>query len=347
MDTSDPKITFDANGICTHCRRYAIAEAGYERAGTWSAENLAQIVENIRAVGRTGTHDVLMGLSGGVDSSYLALLAHQFGFRAICVHLDNGWNSELAVTNIENVIRRYGFTLHTHVIDWEEFRDLQLSFLKASVVDVEMLTDHAIGALMHQVAAQQGIKHILIGTNFASEAFMPYSWFYGYKHDLLNLLAIHHQFGTRRLKSFPTIDPYRRWEYDEVHGIRSVSLLNYVGYNPLVAREVLRREQGWRPYPRKHCESVFTQWYQEVFLPQKFGIDKRRVHFSNLVCSRILTREQAVAELAENEIKPAEAEELTRYVCKKLGLSDEEFRRLMALPRREHHEYAAGYPPPR
>jgi N-acetyl sugar amidotransferase len=344
MDTTDPKITFDANGLCTHCRRYTLSIAAMEKNDTYSTANRDRIIGEIREAGRDRDYDVLLGLSGGVDSSYLAYLAHQLGFRAVCVHLDNGWNSELAVKNIENIVRRYHFTLHTHVINWEEFRDLQLSCIKASVVDVEMLTDQAIGAVMFEQAARHDIKNILIGLNWASEAIMPYSWKY-YKNDLLNILDIHRRFGTHKIETFPMLDPYRMWEYKEIKGIRMTDLLNYYPYNPRTAPEVLQKEQGWRPYGRKHCESIFTQFYQEYYLPRKFNIDKRRPHLANLVCSGIMTRDQALAEFEQIHISESEAEALKDYVCKKLRLTQDEFSEIMAAPRREHTEFLSSFPP--
>jgi N-acetyl sugar amidotransferase len=344
MDTSDPKITFDAEGHCTHCRRFALKIRKDRETGRFSAEKGEELIAAIKAAGRGRDFDCILGLSGGVDSSYLAYFAHQKGLRAYCVHLDNSWDSEIAARNIERIVKKLGFPLHTHVVDWEEFRDIQLSFFKASVIDLEVVTDQAINALLYQLADQKGIPYIISGNNSVGEFILPYSWFY-YKHDVLNLIAIHQRFGTKKIETYPLLDDHRRWIYENRKGIRGANLLEYFDYDPLKARAVLAEKLGWRSYGRKHCESVFTQFYQEYILPRKFGADKRRAHLSSLVCAGRMSRADALEEIAKPMNTEENLRELKSYVLKKWGLTEGEFDEIMARPPKEHTDYPAGLPP--
>jgi N-acetyl sugar amidotransferase len=336
MDTSDPDIEFDSSGRCNHCRDY---ERKWKARREPSGAAYDQLVEDIKARGAGREYDCLIGLSGGVDSSYVAWLVNQAGLRPLAVHLDNGWNSELAVKNIHSIVERLGIDLHTHVVDWEEFRDIQLAFIKASVVDIELVTDHAITACMYRTASRTGIPTIVTGQNTATEGIMPAAWFND-KNDLRNIRAIHRRFGSRKLKTYPTLGIYRyRW-YGLARGIRSIALLDAVDYRKEEAMALLAEELGWRPYPGKHYESFFTRFYQSWILPEKFGIDKRRAHLSTMICSGQLSRAEALLELR----RPLYEDERKRtsdleYAAKKFGLSPEEFRRLIDAPPKSHLDY--------
>ncbi len=344
MDTSDPNITFDMSGYCTHCRRFVLKMMKDQETGQYSERRGEELITAIKAAGAERKYDCILGLSGGVDSSYLAYLAHQKGLRAFCVHLDNNWDSEIAAGNIERIVRKLGFPLHTHVVDWEEFRDIQLAFFKASVVDIEVVTDQAITALLYQLADKNDIRYIISGNNSVGEYILPFSWFY-HKNDLLNTVAIHQMFGAGKLDTYPMLDGYRQWIYEHEKGICTANLLEYFDYDPLKARVVLAEKIGWRSYGSKHCESVFTQFYQEYILPRKFGVDKRRAHLSSLVCSGRMTREQALELIA----RPINSEEYFRemkyYVLKKWDMTEEEFDAIMNLPPKKHTDYPAGLPP--
>lgn len=337
MDTSDPEIEFNSDGICNHCRRHDAKVAAAPFAHRDAAEQLDRLVQRIKAA-KKGEYDSIMGLSGGVDSSYVAYLAAKLGLKPLAIHFDNGWNSELAVKNIENIVKRLGVDLHTYVIDWEEFRDLQRAFFKANVIDIEMVTDHAIFASMYRLADQHGIKYILSGTNVATESVMPPTWLH-LKSDLRNLQAIHARFGSSKIRSFPTMSIWKMAYYHYAKDIKSVSLLNYVRYNKHEAMGVLERELGWRYYGGKHYESVFTKFYQAYILPKKFGVDKRRCHFSNLILNGETSRGDAMRLLEAPLYDPGELRQDREYVLKKLGFTEEEFEAYLAAPPVAHSAY--------
>lgn len=339
MDTiADPDITFDEKGICNYYYEYQRAADKLPKTQEERDCQLAALADTIKDTGRGKPYDCIMGLSGGVDSTYVAWLAHQIGLRPLAVHFDNGWNSELAVKNIENIVEKLHFDLVTNVIDWAEFKDLQLSYLKASVVDIEAITDHAIFASLYRIAGERNIKYILSGTNIQTEHTMPPSWLFA-KSDHRNIQAIHKAFGTVSLKTFPFMNAKVKRYYQGVKGIQSVSILHYVDYNKKKVKEHIASQLGWRDYGPKHGESVFTRFYQQYILPTKFHIDKRKPHLSNLIFSGQMTKEEALAELA----KPVYDKEQFRldytFVLKKLGLSENEFAELMALPVRKHRDF--------
>lgn len=344
MDTTDPNITFDDTGICIHCRLWEDAASRLIPPPTQRDAQLAALVERIKQSGNGKEYDSVMGLSGGVDSSYVAYLAHQHGLRPLAVHLDNGWDSELAVQNIHNIVNKLGFDLSTHVIDWDEFRDIQRSFFTASVVDIEMVTDHAITAVIYRLALKHRVRFILSGNNVVSEAVMPSAWTHR-KSDLRNLKAIHRKHGTRKIKTFPTMSTLRQQWWQSVRGIQPANLLNYVDYDRNAAIATLERELGWRYYGGKHYESTFTRFYQAHILPEKFGIDKRRAHYSALINAGQLTRDEALASLGRELYNPTELAEHRSYVAKKLGFSDEEFRAYLDEPPRSHFDFRSdeGY----
>lgn len=341
MDTSDRNIRFDADGYCNHCRAYFERVRSTILPPREAAGRLAGLVREMQAAGRGRPYDCVAGLSGGMDSSYVALLAKRLGLRTLLVHLDNGWDSELAVKNIENIVKKTGFDYFNHVVDWEEFKDLQLAYLRASVVDVEAVTDHAISALLYRKAGELKIRHILGGTNYRTEWIMPREgWSFPEKSfDVSNLRAIHRRFGTVPLRTYPTLGLHKWYHYANVRGVRTVELLNDAGCAEAEMRGELEREFGWRAYGPKHTESIFTKFYQRYILPRKFGIDKRRGHLSSLVCSGQITREAALAAVGEELYREEELRSEYEYVLKKLGCSPEEFERIMALPVVSHYAF--------
>jgi len=338
MDTTDPEISFDADGVCSHCHAFEAARQILCGDPARRPQRLAALVDVIKAAGRSREYDCLIGLSGGVDSTYVAYLVKQLGLRALAVHLDNGWDSELAVKNVENVVKRLGIDLHTHVLDWGQFRDLQLSFLKASVPDGEIPTDHAIGAVLLRTAAKHGIRFVISGSNVATEGILPRSWTYGVG-DWTYISGVQRQFGTRSLAGFPHYTLYDYGYYVAVRRIRSVRLLDYVDYNKADAMRAIERELGWRYYGGKHYESIYTKFFQGYILPRKFNIDKRRAHLSTLICSGQTDRESALGAMEADPYPREHEEEDRQYVTKKLGLSDDEFERLMRLPPRTYRDY--------
>jgi N-acetyl sugar amidotransferase len=335
---ADPDIRFDENGVCNYHEAYRKAEAEHVLPGAQGWERLTAIADRIRAEGAGQPYDCIMGVSGGVDSTYVALVARKLGLKPLAVHFDNGWNSELSVRNIEEIITRSGFDLYTYVIDWSEFRDLQLAYLKASVVDIEAITDHAITCTLFRMAGERNIKYILSGTNVQTEQTMPRTWIYP-KADHVNIRAIHKAYGTRPLKSYPMMDARFKRYYYEVKGIRGVSVLNYVDYDKREVKKVISSELGWRDYGGKHFESIWTRFYQGYILPQKFHIDKRKPHLSDLIFGGQLTREEALQELEKPIYDPALFREDYDFVLKKLGLSNDEFQELMRIPPKSHYAF--------
>jgi N-acetyl sugar amidotransferase len=341
MDTKDdPDIVFDLKGVCNHCVTYDRVAKERLSWGEQRASKLASLLEEVKASGRDNDYDCVVGASGGVDSTYVALLAKGFGLRALVVHCDNGWNSELAVKNIENIVKKLDFDLFTYVINWEEFKDLQMSYLKASVVDIEALTDHAITASLFQVAARHRIKYILSGDNMVTEGVLPARWVHN-KNDLINIKAIHRQFGRLPLKTFPTLGLTKKLYYQKVRSIRFVPILNYVDFVKEDAKSIITEELGWRDYGGKHYESIFTRFYQSYILPVKFHIDKRKSHLSTLICSGQMTREQALERIQEDPIDADTLYADKEYIIKKFGLTAASFDDLMLLPVKQHTEYAS------
>lgn len=340
MDTSDPEIVFDDRGVCNHCRTADLLLPKYRFTPEESQRRLDEIAARLKKAGRGKRYDGVLGMSGGVDSSFAAHTAARLGLRILAIHFDNGWNSEIAVSNIKKIVEKCGFELHTYVINWPEFRDVQRAFIKASVVDIEMVTDHAIFAAMFRIARQKHIRYVLSGTNRATEHGMPRTWLWR-KQDLRNLKAIHRRFGERSLKTFPTLGSLRCSMYTKFgFGLEYIEILNNLNYRKTEAIKVLGGEYGWRYYGGKHYESIFTKFYQAYILPVKFGIDKRKVHLSDLVRNGEITREDALAELAKPLYAPEELRADREYVLKKLGFTDREFDELMSAKPLSHAFYS-------
>ena len=334
MDTSEPLISFDERGICTYCRQYEAKHEMLKLKGALDEAEMAKrmdaIIEKIKADGKGKPYDCIIGLSGGVDSSFVARLVKKLGLRPLGVHFDNGWNSELATGNIENLCKKLGIELYTYVVNWNEFRDLQKSFLKAGVANAEIPTDHGIFATLYQLADKFKVNYIIDGVNDATEFvrknFSASGWVYA---DLKHLKAIHKLFGTVPLKTFPTMSLLKKAWYQKVKKITQVSILNLINYHKEDAIKILERELEWRKYGGKHHESIFTKWHQLVYLPKRFGFDKRRVHLSDLILCGQITRQQAIDELSTKPISDTELQELEKYVQKKLGFSEKEYNKLL------------------
>ena len=339
-DAPNTNLVLDEFGICNNCRSYERhAAKSVSMPLEEKQKELDKWVRWMKRDGKWSEYDCILGISGGVDSTYLAYLAKKLGLRPLVVHFDNGWNSELAVRNIQNIVENLGFELHTYVIDWEEFKDLQLSYLKASVVDIEATTDQFIYATLHEVAYKHRIKYVLDGNNLATE-FGGVSWKWAYnKLDLVNLRNIHKRFGTIPLKKYPKLGFYQRFFYYEIYQLEQVYLLNYVDYNIQEVKSIISKELGWKDYGGKHYESIFTRFYQGYILPRKFGIDKRKAHLSNLIWSGQMTRNEALEILKEPPYPERLQMEDKEYVCKKFGITEEEFEKYMQLPIVPHEFY--------
>jgi N-acetyl sugar amidotransferase len=343
MDTiADPDITFDEKGICNYYYDYQKGAEENVKKGEIGKQYLQKLVAKIKEEGKGKPYDCIMGLSGGVDSSYVAYLCKQHGLRPLAVHFDNGWNSELAVKNIESMVNKCGFDLYTLVVDWEEFKDIQLSYLKASVVDIEVPTDHAITAVLMKLALKHGIKYSISGINVNTEFILPKSWIFN-KGDHINLQAIQKQYGTKKIKTFPLNDTILKKRYNWT-GVQSVNILNYLDYNKQVAKNIITNELGWKDYGGKHYESLFTKFYQAYILPQKFRIDKRKPHLTNMIFSGEITKEQAEEELKKPLYTPAVFQQEKDFFLKKLCLSEIEWEIIMNTAPRSHYDFDTERP---
>ena len=339
----DPNISFDGSGVCNYCNSYdRIAEEHLFKSAQ-KEKKLAEIIASIKNAGRNNKYDCILGVSGGVDSTYLAYKINKFGFRPLAVHLDNGWNSEIAVKNIDNVIKKLKFDLYTHVIDREEFRNLQLAYLKASVVDVEAITDHAIMAILYRMATHNRIRYIISGANIVTESILPQHWYFN-KGDHKNIKAINKEYGAAPLKTFPLFDSISKFRCFYTFKISNISLLDYIAYNKDEAKKIITQELDWHDYGGKHYESIFTRFYQGYILPRKFGIDKRKAHLSNLICSGQIARDRALEEFKKPAYDPEQFKVDYIFVLKKLDLSSDEFEKIMDIPIREHTEFPIEKP---
>lgn len=340
MDAKAAGIVFHADGTCNFCTEMMTKLAAYQPASAEElSSKLASFVEGVKRAGKGKRYDCIVGVSGGADSAYALYLAKQQGLRPLAVHMDNGWNSELAVNNIENLVRKLGVDLYTHVVEWGEYRALQQAFFDADVIDIELLYDNAMSAVNHGLATRYGIRYILAGTNTTTEGMrMPanYAW---YKFDRRNIVALAARNGVRT-RSMPTIGVTGFVWHRFVRGIQWVSFLDYIDYNKEACIDLLVREIGYRPYPYKHYESIFTRFYQGYLLPKKFGIDKRRLHFSSLICSGQMTRAQAVALLEQSPYPdPDQLDADIDYFLKKMGWSQADLDAYLRRPERAHDSY--------
>lgn len=337
MDTTDPDIEFDDDGICSHCHYFE--NVILPRWHQSNSEGLRELAARIRRTGHGKEYDCVIGLSGGVDSSYVALLASELGLRPLAVHVGAGWNSELAVNNIENVVNKLGLDLHTQVIDWEEMRDLQLAFLRSGVANLDIPQDHAFAAAVYNTAAQWGIKHILSGSNFSTESILPKAWGYN-AMDGRHLSAVHKKFGNARLRTYPRLSFWRYYIFlPLIRGIHVACPLNLIDYDKERAIGELEQKLGWRRYGGKHYESRFTRFYQSYLLPKRFGYDKRLAHFSSLILSGQMTREAALEELSKPVYDPDTVREDRLLFCKKLGISEADLDSFIQRPLTPYSAY--------
>jgi N-acetyl sugar amidotransferase len=340
MDTTDPDIQFDSNGVCNHCHGFKLKLSSPLYTAAKEPGALSRLTSSIREAGKNKPYDCIVGVSGGVDSTYVAYLAKTNGLRPLAVHLDNGWNSELAVSNIQKVLDKLDIHLYTHVLDWAEFRDIQLSFLKASVPDCEIPTDHAILALLYSVAAKQGIKYILSGSNVATESCAVPAWSQGHS-DWRYIRSVHQKCGTKKLRSYPYYNITKFAYYTLLKKLRWVPLLNYVDYQKQEAVDLLTKELGWRPYGGKHYESVYTRFYQGYVLPRKFRFDKRRGHLSSLVLAGQISRSEALEAMKVSDYSEDLQKEDYNFVLKKLELSAKEFEEILSAPPRSFYDFSS------
>lgn len=339
MDSSDPELVLDGSGVCNHCLKFDSVTSTQWFPNKEGLKRWEQIAADIRQAGAGQDYDCILGLSGGVDSSYLALKAREWGLRPLVVHVDAGWNSELAVSNIESIVRHCDYDLHTHVVDWEEMRDLQYAYLQAGVANQDVPQDHVFFSALYHFATGNRIRYILSGGNIATECIFPGSW-QGSAMDAINLKAIHARYGSIPLKAYRTISFFESYLwYPFVKKMRTVRPLDYMPYDKLAAIAELEQAVGWKSYGRKHGESLFTKLFQNYYLPRKFGYDKRLPHLSSLIVSGQMSRDQALDELQKPLYDLDELEIDIAYFCKKLRITRATFEECVGRPPRRHTEF--------
>jgi N-acetyl sugar amidotransferase len=310
--------------------------------GEEGRSRLQKLIREIREAGNGKQYDCIVGVSGGVDSTYTLYLAKKLGLRPLAVHVDNGWDAELAVHNIEKTLKKLEIDLCTLVLDWEEFKDLQVAFLRASVPDGEHPSDHAYQAGVFQKAVDLGVKYILKGANLATEGIMPIKWSYS-TQDIRYIKAVYNRFSISKLRSYPHFSLYKFFNYRNIKKIKIPAILNMIDYNKQQAINILQSELDWVYYGGKHYESIYTRFWQGYVLPKKFNIDKRKAHFSTLICSNQMTRAEALEKIKSEPYPEDLMMEDREYVIKKLSLTENEFNDIMNLPKKTFMDYPNNY----
>jgi len=341
MDTSDSRITFDENGVCDHCNDFYQNVKPNWHTDERGKKELVTIMEKIKKDGKKRDFDCLLGLSGGVDSSYMLHLAvKEFGLRPLVFHVDGGWNSELAVHNIQVMIDKLGLDLYTEVINWEEMKDLQLAFFKSGVPHIDIPQDHAFIATLYNFAEKYKIKYILNGGNISTECVRnPMEWLY-YGTDMAQLHDIMRQFSTMKMETYPFSSILRHKFYLRyIKGVTVVKPLNYRPYIKEEAISLLEKEYGWKSYPQKHFESRFTKFYEGYWLPERFGFDTRRVQYSSLILTGQMSREEALKKLSKPAYDPDTIDDEFNYIATKLQISPEELKGYFNMPRKFYWDY--------
>jgi N-acetyl sugar amidotransferase len=340
MSSGLPGIELDAEGICNNCAafdevlaRFPLGEVGRRR--------LDSLVAAIKEAGAGRRYDCAVGVSGGTDSSYVLLLACRLGLRPLAVHFDNGWNTQIAVSNIKRALEQLNVPLWTYVVNWEEFRDLQLSFLKASVPSVEVPTDLGIWSVLYRAARRHGIRYVVSGNSFRTEGIVPRAW--GFKDGRL-VRSVQHTFGTKKLASFPNVTLWDYARYAVLGGIRTVRLLNYGDYSKEEAKDILKRELRWCDYGGHHHESIYTRFFQSFLARRKFNMDRRMLSLSARVRLGKMSRSEAVRSLEQDDYTEFLQEDDKKYVAKKLGISLNDLEEIVAQPPRSDLDYPSYYP---
>jgi len=342
MDTSDPTITFNEKGICSHCNNY------YKNTlPAW--ENLLSDKDGLLKLRKyieerssnKSKYDCVIGLSGGIDSSYLLhLVVRELSLKPLVFHVDGGWNSNIASNNIEKLIEKLNLDLYTEVINWKEMRDLQLSFLKSGVSHIDTPQDYAFFATLYKYAYKFKIKTILTGGNFSTECIRnPVSWMY-FQSDDKQLRSIHKKFGKIKLKIFPrTHILWHKFYLPYIRGIKLIKPLDYFDYNKEKAKKLLIETYDWKPYPQKHFESRFTSFYEGYWLYERFGFDVRRVQLSSLILTKQITRKKGMQIIKKSPIDPDKIKLEKQYIADKLRISKEELERYFKLPIKTFKDY--------
>jgi N-acetyl sugar amidotransferase len=343
MDTTDSEIVFDEKGVCDHCNTYYAKTLPSWDTSEKGFQDLMIAVNKIKIEGKGKDFDCIIGMSGGIDSSYLVYIAKEkLGLRPLVFHVDAGWNSQIAVNNIERIVDNLGLDLYTEVIDWEEIKDLQLAYFKAGVPHIDTPQDHAFFATMYNFASKYNVKYILTGANYSTECVRnPIEWMY-YQSDVIQLKDIHSKFGSRPLKKYPlTSILWHKLYLPYVKGIKVLKPLNNVPYIKTEAMQLLQDKFGWQPYPQKHFESRFTKFYESYWLPKKFGYDVRKVQYSSLILTGQMTRNEAIEKLKISPYDEAIIQQDFEFIANKLNISVDELQSYFDAPNKTYKDYAS------
>lgn len=343
MDTTDSAITFDEKGVCDHCTTYCSKTLPSWHTDDRGWDELQLLVNRIKKQGQGKDFDCIVGMSGGIDSSYLVYVAKEkLGLRPLVFHVDAGWNSQIAVNNIERIVDKLGLDLYTHVINWEEMKDLQLAYFKSGVPHIDTPQDHSFFATMYNFASKYDVKYILTGANYSTECIRnPIEWMY-YQSDVIQLKDIHKKYGTRPLKDYPLTNIlWHKLYLPYVKGVKVLRPLNYVPYIKKESMKLLEEQFGWQPYPQKHFESRFTKFYESYWLPEKFGYDVRKVQYSSLIVTGQMTREEAFEKLKEPTYDKQIIHQDFEYIANKLGITIDELKGYFNAPNKSYKDYAS------
>lgn len=339
IDSKIPGVLFDDNNLCNYCNmhdeqvnKYPLNEEGKKQ--------LDALVKSIKIKCKNKKYDCIVGVSGGTDSTYALYIVKKLGLRPLAVHFDNGWNSEIAVSNIHNAVKKLEVDLYTHVVDWEQFKDLQLSFLKASVPDLEMPTDMGINATLYMIADKEGVPYIIHGKSFRAEGWMPHGWSY---QDGKYLKRVHKIFGTKTLKKFPVLTIYKLFYYIFLKKIKKIKLLDYIEYSKQNARKILEKELDWKDYGGHNFESIYTRFANGYYRLKKFNIDKRIVVLSAQIRSNIITKEEALITMKTPPYTEEAATKDKDYIIRKLNISSTDYDKILNSPPHSFLDYPTHY----
>ncbi|MCS6819025.1 MAG: N-acetyl sugar amidotransferase [Chitinophagales bacterium] len=339
MDTSDEDIEFDESGICNHCRSYEQIISQFKMTPEEAKARLDHLIQKVIKKGKGRKYDCLLGISGGVDSCYTAYLCKSWGLRPLLMHMDNGWNSEIAVGNIKKIVEKLKVDYVSFVLDWNEFREIQLAFLKSSIVDLEMPTDIAIAASLYITASKNNIPFIISGGNYTGEGILPLTWGYHVLKDKKLYKYIVKHYSSVPLKKIPVVGLEDEIYYKFIRGIKTLYPLNYVNYNKDEAREFLKKEFDWQDYGGKHHESKITGFWQSYVMPVKYNMDYRRATYSSQIVSGQISREEALERLKHLPYDPDKVESDKRYIAKKYEITYEELEQYLNLPPKTYKDF--------
>lgn len=342
MDSTDETIVFDDNGRCDYCANYYDNILPNWHPNEEGEKEIQKVIDKIKEEGKGKDHDCIIGISGGLDSSYLVHVAvKKWGLRPLLYHVDAGWNSDVSTNNITSLVDGLNLDLYTDVINWEEMKDLQRSFIKSQVPDIDTPQDLVFFSSLYNYCAKNGVKYILTGGNFSTECVRePLHWGAYYQTDMKYVRDIHNQFGEIPLKTFPTCDIFKyKIQYRLLNGVRVVKPLDYINFRKTEAEDTLENQYGWQRYKHKHHESRFTRWYEAFWLPRKFGFDKRKNHLSSLVLTGQMTREAALERVSTPELPEDELKKEFEYVAKKLGFSTDELQGYFDGPNKSFKDF--------